>query len=74
MHFMIRKNQPMLNRNYIKIHFDIYGSVVTLREPGEGVKVIGNGEGHVRYSSVAIEQAMQSVSSYLEVLSWRDVR
>jgi len=58
--------------DYIHIHNTIIGAVVNLTSnPSEG-NCIGNGSGQVLYSSIAISNALSSISTSLNVISWRE--
>ncbi|MFQ5597026.1 MAG: pilus assembly PilX N-terminal domain-containing protein [Nitrospiria bacterium] len=53
-----------------KIHNTILGAVVTLSSEGEQ---IGNGNGAIRYSQAAIDNALKAGSKELISLAWREV-
>jgi hypothetical protein len=59
--------------DYIHIHDDILGVIVTLTTgPSEG-NVIGNGSGTVNYSSQAVSNALSNLVSHEKILSWREL-
>lgn len=57
----------------VHIHNDIIGMIQVLRKsPGMG-NCIGNGNGHVKYSSEAIGNALNSIGRANFVLAWKEI-
>jgi hypothetical protein len=59
----------------VHIHNDIIGMVMQISDvwgPGHG-RCIGNGSGRVLYSSIAISQALASLSSGVQMVAYREL-
>jgi hypothetical protein len=57
----------------VHIHTDLYGEVIVLTPISSEGNCIGNGNGSVLYSNVAVTNAMNLVPG-VQILSWREVR
>jgi Tfp pilus assembly protein PilX len=59
--------------DYVHIHNTIIGAVITLTANASEGNVIGNGNGSVSYSSLAIASALSSLPSGTNVISWQEL-
>jgi hypothetical protein len=63
----------MIIDDYVHIHDDILGAIVTLTPNGSEGNVIGNGSGSVRFSRLAIQLAQETLKNYVKVISWQEL-